>query len=66
VTNLRLAAHDWVATYSGRTPTTESVEHVAKKFEVNPDDLKKEILQVGITDGWLIDEYFDPLSSALG
>ena len=52
------AVQTWLEERSGEEPTAESVEKVAKRFKINADTLKREILISGIKDGWLIDEFF--------
>ena len=44
--------------YAGSKIMMEDVEEVAKKYGVESEDLAKAILQNGIDDGWLADEFF--------
>ena len=55
---LREAARKWIELYSGEIATNESVEEIASEFKVDTEELKKEILRIGIEESWLIDEYF--------
>ena len=56
---IRSAARKWIELYSGELATNDSVEEIASKYNVDVEELKKEILHIGIEEGWLIDEYFE-------
>jgi len=56
---MTLAVETWKEMMAGVSPSTESVERVAKLFNVDVEPLKKAILQDGLDEEWLLAEYFD-------
>ncbi len=52
------AANSWIEFSEGLDPARRDVERIAKKFGVKAEDVMVRILELGIEDGWLVDDYF--------